>query len=177
MKASVFPHKSGVLEFVDFGQAMGGQRYQDRGTYFKNDSMYDLSMNSLGLWIWLGFDQEPRRGRISKTGYPYGYEIGDEEKYMIRSPVPIDISSLSDEKERDVVCTNWRNVVMLFNQDITIPSYHSLKVQSICDLRIPYQPKYIFHASVCNSEGAVIDGPYTSEMTTIYSEFQFDQVV
>ena len=178
MKASAFPGKSGVLEFMDFGKAMTDQRYQERVTYFKNDSMYDLSINSLGLWIWLGFDQEPRRGRISKTGYPYGYEIGADEKYMVRGgPVPIDISSLSDEKERDVVCTNWRNVVMLFNQDITIPTNYSLKVQSICDLRIPYQPKYIFHASVCNSEGEVIDGPYTSQMTTIYSEFQFDQVV
>ena len=140
--------------------------------------MYDLSINSLGLWIWLGFDQEPRRSRISKTGYPYGYEIGVEEKYMVRGgSVPIDISSLSDEKERDVNCTNWRNVVMLFNQDITIPTNHSLKVQSICDLLTPYKPKYIFYASVCNSEGGVTDGPYTSQMTTIYSEFQFDQVV
>jgi hypothetical protein len=178
MKASAFPGKSGVLEFMDFGKAMADQRYQDRVTYFKNDSMDDLSINSLGLWIWLGFDQEPRRGRISKTGYPYGYVIGDGEKYMVRGgPVPIDISSLSDEKERDVVCTNWRNVVMLFNQDITIPTNYSLKVQSICDLRTPYEPKYIFHASVCDSEGLVIDGPYTSQMTTIYSEFQFDQVV
>lgn len=177
VKASVFPGESGALEFMDFAQPMGGQRYQQRTAYFKNNKFSNLEVNSLGLWIWFGFDLNPRRERLSKTGYPYGCKVDETEKYMVRGPVPIDCSSLLEEKERDVVCTNWRNVVMLFNENIVIPPDYSLKVESICDLRIPYQPKYIFHAFVCNSEGGVIDGPYISQMTTVYSEFQFDQVV
>lgn len=167
----------GVLEFINFSKPMILQKYQERVSVFRNTKKQNIIVNSLGMWIWVGFDVELPKKRISKTGYPYGYNI-ENEKFM-PVDVPLDISSLSEEVYRGsggVNCTNWRNVVMLFSENITILPNHSLKVTSICDFTKPYKPEYKFSAYVCNEDDVMVSGVFKSEMTTLYNDFDFEQI-
>ena len=172
----------GILEFINFSKPMKLQKYQERVSVFYNKKKENLTMNSLGMWIWVGFDVQLPKKRLSKTGYPYGYVKNENsDKFMpVDDDVPLDISSLSEEVHRGsggVNCTNWRNVVMLFSENITIPTNHSLKVTSICDFTKPYNPEYKFSAYVCNEDDIMISGVFTSEMTTLYHDFDsFEQI-
>ena len=171
---SVFSMQSGLLEYIDFKYAMREQKYQQRVHRFKNDGLSEIIVNSLGLWIWCGFDDGGRK--FSKTSYPYDYDKqeGDVDRYLVdRDKVKVDMSSLLGD---EVSCTNWRNIVMLFNDEITVPVGWQLEVISECDLRKEGKPKYRFMARMRDEKMNYAKNEYKSEMNELYNKYWFSKV-